>query len=105
MGVFEVWEVEACTELEAARGRSPQTRIAARHPEAASRAGLLPAEGLHRLCDLGWFPRFVCGGEERRRFVLYLVQGLEGLPDGFYAPAAPAADVKVTFNRWFGGAA
>jgi hypothetical protein len=105
MGAVDVWEVESCTEFEAARGRSPQTRIAARHRNVATAAGLLPAEGLHRFCDLGWFPRFVCGGEERRRFMLYLVKGLEGLSDGFYAPAAPAADVKVTFNRWFGGPA
>jgi hypothetical protein len=105
MGMIDVWEVETCTEVEASRGRSPQTRIAARHREAASGEGVLPAEGLHRFCDLTWFPRFLCAEEPRRSFVLYQVKGVAGIEDGFYGPAAPAADVKVTFNRWFGGPA
>ncbi len=102
MGSIDVWEVQSCTEFEAARGRSPQTRITARHRDIASGAGILPADGLHRFCDLTWFPRFVCSGEPRRTFVLYQVKGLSEPADGFYGPAAPAADVKVTFNRWFG---
>ena len=105
MGAIDVWEVESCTEFEAARGRSPQTRITARHRDVSSATGLLPAEGLHRFCDLAWFPRFVCSAEPRRTFVLYQVKGLVEPGDGFYGPAAPAADVKVTFNRWFGGQA
>jgi hypothetical protein len=103
MGAIDFWEVESCTELEAARGRSPQTRITARHRDIASATQVLPAEGLHRFCDLNWFPRFVCSTEPRRTFVLYQVKGLSEPGDGFYGPVAPAADVKVTFNRWFGG--
>ena len=103
MGAIDVWEVESCTEIEAARGRSPQTRITARHRDTDSAAGILPAGNLHKHCDLGWFPRFVCSAQPRRTFVLFQVKGLTEPGDGFYGPAAPEADVKVTFNRWHGG--
>lgn len=103
MGMVNVWEVESCTELEAARGRSPQARITARHREVSSAGGILPAEGLHRFCDLDRFPRFIHSGEERRRFTLYQAEGLGGVADGFYGAGPPGADVKVIYNRWFGG--
>jgi hypothetical protein len=105
MGAIDVWEVQSCSEIEAARGRSPQARITARHREVASAVGALPAEGLHRFCDLDWFPRFIASAEPRRTFVLYQVKGMGEPGDGFYGPAAPPAEVKVTFNRWFGGPA
>lgn len=101
MGTIEVWEVESCTECEVARGRSPQTRILARHPDAASGAGVLPAEGLHRFCDLAWFPRFVRGGEGRETYRIFQVRGVAGIGDGFYGASPPGPDVKVAFNRWF----
>jgi hypothetical protein len=103
MGMVDVWEVESCTEFEAARGRSPRARITARHRGASSGERILPAEGLHRFCDLDRFPRFIHSGEGRKRFTLYQVQGLDGMADGFYGVGAPGADVKVIFNRWFGG--
>lgn len=103
MGMVDVWEVESCTEFEAARGRSPRARTIARHRDLTGPAGVLPAEGLHRFCDLDRFPRFLYGGEERRRFTLYQVQGLDGLADGFYGVEAPAPELKVIYNRWFGG--
>jgi hypothetical protein len=105
MGAIDVWEVESCTEIEGARGRSPQARITARHRNVTSAAGMLPAEGLHKYCDLNWFPRFIGSAEPRHTFVLYQVKGLGEPGDGFYGPSAPPADVKVTFNRWFGGPA
>jgi hypothetical protein len=100
MGAVDVWEVESCTEFEAARGRSPQTQIIARHREISAGAGVLPAEGLQRLCGPDRFPRFLYGGEDRRQFTLYRVEGLQGLEDGFYG-TAPGPDVKVIYNRWF----
>ena len=42
MGAVNVWEVESSTEFEAARGRSPQARLTARHREVSSGAGILP---------------------------------------------------------------
>ena len=83
MGAIDVWEVESCTEFEAARGRSPGAKITARHRNLSSATGILPAEGSHRFCDLERFPRFIHNGEERKRFTLYQVQGVEGLADGF----------------------
>ncbi len=103
MGMVDVWEVESCTEFEAARGRSPQARIIARHREVSGPAGVLPAEALHRFCGLDRFPRFLHSGEERKRLILYQVQGLDGLADGFYGVGAPAPDLKVIYPRWFGG--
>ena len=103
MGMVDVWEVESCTELEAARGRSPRARITARHREVSGAGGILPAEALHRFCDLDRFPRFIHSGEERKRFSLYQVQGLGGMADGFYGAGAPGADIKIIYNRWFGG--
>ncbi len=100
MGAVDVWEVESCTEFEAARGRSPQTRITARHRGIATGAGVLPTEGVQRLCGLDRFPRFLHTGEERTRFTLYQVQGLEGLEDGFYG-TPPGPDVKPIYGRWF----
>lgn len=103
MGAIDVWEVESCTEFEAARGRSPGAKIAARHRNLSSATGILPAEGSHRFCDLERFPRFIHNGEERKRFTLYQVQGVEGLADGFYGAGAPPPDVKVIYHRWFKG--
>lgn len=103
MGMVDVWEVESCTEFEAARGRSPHARILARHRDPCSPAGILPAEGLYRFCDLKRFPRFLHKGEERKRFRLYQVRGLEGLQDGFYGAGPPDPDLKVIYPRWFGG--
>ncbi len=103
MGMVDVWEVESCTEFEAARGRSPRARITARHRNLSSGSGILPVEGLHRFCDLDRFPRFVHGGEERKRFRMYQVKGLDGLTDGFYGDSPPGAEFKVIYNRWFGG--
>jgi hypothetical protein len=103
MGMVDIWELESCTEFEAARGRSPRARTTKKHRSVSTAAGILPAEGLHRLCDLDRFPRFLHSGEERKRFTLYQVQGLEGLADGFYGMGAPGPEVKMIFNRWFGG--
>ena len=103
MGMVDVWEVESCTEFEAARGRSPRARITARHREVSGAGGILPAEALHRFCDLDRFPRFIHSGEERKRFSLYQVQGLGGMADGFYGAGAPGADIKIIYNRRFGG--
>jgi hypothetical protein len=103
MGTIAVWEVESCTEIEAARGRSPQGRLVGRHREMASAAGILSAEIPYRFCDLAWFPRFIHTGE-RRRFTLYQVQELPGVGNGVYAAAAPDADIKVLLHRWFGEA-
>ncbi len=103
MGTVDVWEVESCTQVEAARGRGPQTRIAAHHRNLSAGTGVLPAEGLQRLCGLDRYPRFLYAGEDRKHFTLYQVRGLDGLEDGFYA-AAPGPDVKVIYNRWFRGA-
>ena len=103
MGMVDVWEVESCTEFEAARGRSPHARITARHRNLSSAAGILPAEGLHRVCDLAFFPRFLHSGEERKQLTMYQVQGLDGLADGFYSAGPPGTDTKVVFNRWFRG--
>jgi hypothetical protein len=58
---------------------------------------------LHRLCELDRLPRFLHTGEERKRYTLYQVQGLDGMADGFYAVGGPGPEVKVIFNRWFGG--
>jgi hypothetical protein len=103
MGMVDVWEVESCTEFEAARGRSPRAHITARHRNVSNAAGILPAEGLHRICDLDRFPRMFHSGEERKRFTLYQVKGLVGLADGFYGEAAPGAEIKMIYSRWFGG--
>lgn len=103
MGAIDVWEVESCTEIEAARGRSPGARLTGRHRNVSGGAGILPAEGLHRFCDLERFPRFIYNGEERKRFSLYQVKGLDGLVDGFFGAGAPPADVKVIYPRWFKG--
>ena len=103
MGAIDVWEVESCTEIEAARGRSPGARISGRHHGESAGAGILPAEGLHRFCDLDRFPRFIHNGEERKRFTLYQVHGVGGLSDGFYGTGAPPADVKLIYHRWFKG--
>jgi hypothetical protein len=104
MGAVNVWEVESSTEFEAARGRSPQARLTARHREVAVGTGILPADPLYRFCDLTWFPRFL-GEGERRHVTLYQVRGLEGMTDGMYAAAAPDAAIKVILQRWFNEAA
>lgn len=101
--MIDVWEMESCTEFEAARGRSPRARVVARHHDVSNGAGILPAEGLHRICDLDRFPRFLHSGEERKQLTLYQLQGLEGLADGFFGATAPGPDLKVIYNRWFGG--
>ncbi len=101
MGGIDVWEVESCTEFEAARGRSPQAQLLGRHRNLASGAGVLPGETLQRFCDLSWFPRFLYAGEGRKRVRVYQVQGIEGHQDGVYGPA-PEADVKPVFCRWYG---
>ena len=103
MGMVDVWEVESCTDFEAARGRSPRARITARHRDVSNATGVLPPEGLHRICALDRFPRFLHSGEERKRLTLYQVKGLEGLADGFYGEKAPGPEIKVIYNRWFGG--
>ncbi len=103
MGMVDVWEVESCSEFEAARGRSPRARITARHRDLSNPAGVLPAEGLHRFCDLDRFPRFLHSGEERKRLTLYQVQGVPAMADGFYAAGPPGPELKVIYNRWFGG--
>lgn len=103
MGAIDVWEVESCTEFEAARGRSPGARITGRHRNLSAGTGILPSEGLHRFCDLDRFPRFIHNGDERKRFSLYQIQGLEGLVDGFYGAGAPPANIKVIYHRWFKG--
>jgi len=103
VGGVDVWEVESCTDVEAARGRSPQATLVARHRAVPSGQGILPAEGLHRFCELNWFPRFLFTGEGRKRFRLYQVQGLAGVADGVYGDAAPEPDIKPIFIRWFGG--
>jgi len=101
MGAIDVWEVESTNEFEAARGRSSQARLTARHRDVANGAGILPAATPYRFCDLTWFPRFL-GEGEHRRFVLYQVRGVEGMTDGVYGAAAPDASVKVILQRWFG---
>lgn len=101
MGAINVWEVESSNEFEAARGRSPQARLRARHRDVTSGAGLLPEAPPYRFCDLTWFPRFIADGE-RRQFVLYQVRGIEGMADGVYGAAAPDAAIKVILQRWFG---
>jgi len=103
MGAIDVWDVESCSEFEAARGRSPGARITARHRNLAAPTGILPAAGSHRFCDLDRFPRFIHTGEERKRFTLYQVQGVEGLVDGFYGAGAPPPDIKLIYHRWFKG--
>ena len=103
MGAVDVWEVESCSDFEAARGRSPQAQITARHRDLSSGAGVLPGPGLHWYCGRDRFPRFLHKGEDRRRITLYQIQGVNGLADGFYGAGAPDAAVKVIFNRWFGG--
>ena len=103
MGMVDVWEVESCTDFEAARGRSAQARITSRHRNISSAEKILPSEGLHRICDLDRFPRFLHTGEERKRFTLYQVKGVDELADGFYGGAAPGPEIKVIYNRWFGG--
>jgi hypothetical protein len=101
MGAINVWEVESSTEFEAARGRSPQARLAARHRDVATGDGILPSGALYRFCDLTWFPRFIAEGE-RKDFSLYQVRGIEGMTDGVYGAAAPEPTVKVILQRWFG---
>ena len=101
MGAINVWEVESSNEFEAARGRSPQARLTARHRDVTSGAGILPAPSPYRFCDLTWFPRFI-GEGERRLFTLYHVRGIEGMTDGVYGIAAPDAAIKVILQRWFG---
>ena len=101
MGALNVWEVESSTEFEAARGRSTQARLTARHRDIANAAGILPSEAPYRFCDLTWFPRFLSEGEHRK-LTLYQARGLEGLTDGVYAAAAPDAQTKVILQRWFG---
>jgi hypothetical protein len=103
MGLVDVWEVESCTDFEAARGRSPRAHITVRHRNVSGGAGILPAAGMHRICGLDRFPRFLHSGEKRNRFTLYQVKGLDGLVDGFYGEAAPGPEIKVIYNRWFGG--
>jgi hypothetical protein len=102
MGAINVWGVESSTEVEAARGRSAQANLSARHRRIASPAGILPTETPYRFCDLTWFPRLLHGGDTRRQITLYQVQGLPGLTDGVYAAAPPEAEMKVILNRWFG---
>jgi hypothetical protein len=101
MGAINVWEMESSTEFEAARGRSPQARLTARHRDVANGAGILPAATPYRFCDLTWFPRLI-GEGELQRVTLYQVRGLEGMTDGVYGPAAPDAAIKVILQRWFG---
>jgi hypothetical protein len=101
MGAVNVWEVETSTEFEAARGRSPQARLTARHRDISKGAGILPAGPPYRFCDLTWFPRLLCDGE-RRRFTLYQVRGLEGLTNGVYGTSAPDPTIKVILQRGFG---
>ena len=100
MGAVNVWEVESSTEFEAARGRSPQARLKARHRDLANGTGALPAGTAYRFCELGWFPRFICEGPHQR-FTLYQVRGVKGVADGVYAAAAPDATVKVILQRGF----
>lgn len=102
MGAVNVWTVESCSEIEAARGRSPQASLASRHRQITSPAGVLPTEAPYRFCDLGWFPRLIHAGDTRRQITLYQAAGLAGLADGVYAAAPPEAELKVTLNRWFG---
>jgi hypothetical protein len=102
MGAINVWIVESCTEFEAARGRSAQAKLAARHRQITSPAGILPTETPYRFCGLTWFPRLLHGGDTRRQITLYQVQGLPNLTDGVYAAAAPEAEMKVILNHWFG---
>lgn len=104
MGAFNVWEVESSTEFEAARGRSPQARLTARHRDVAKGDGILPSGTPYRFCDLTWFPRFIVEGE-RQKFALYQVRGIEGMADGVYGAAAPEPTVKVILQRWFGDVA
>lgn len=104
MAAIDVWEVESSTEFEAARGRSSQARLTARHRDVASGAGILPEAKPYRFCDLTWFPRFI-GEGERRRVTLYQVRGLDGMTDGVYGAAAPDAAIKVILQRWFGDVA
>jgi hypothetical protein len=104
MGAINVWEVESSSEFEAARGRSPQARLTARHRDVTSRAGIMLEASPYRFCDLTWFPRFI-GAGERRQFVLFQVRGLEGMMDGMYGAAAPDAAIKVILQRWFGDVA
>ena len=104
MGAISVWEVESSNEFEAARGRSPQARLTARHRDVGNGSGILPDAKPYRFCDLTWFPRFI-GEGEHRRFALYQVRGLEGMMDGVYGTAAPDAAVKVILQRWFGDVA
>jgi hypothetical protein len=101
MGAINVWEVESSNEFEAARGRSPQARLASRHRDISRSTGILPEGAPYRFCDLTWFPRFIADGD-RRRVTLYQVRGVEGIMDGVYSPAAPDAAVKVILQRWFG---
>ncbi|MFB3818550.1 MAG: hypothetical protein ACE147_12850 [Candidatus Methylomirabilales bacterium] len=101
MGGIDVWEIESSTEAEAARGRSPQARLVARHRGVSTASGILPGQGLQRLCDLTWFPRFITSGEARARVRLYQVQGIEGMQDGVYGPP-PDPSVKPVCYRWFG---
>jgi hypothetical protein len=101
VGAIDVWEVESCTEFEAARGRSPQAQLVGRHRNLTSSAGVLPGETFQRICDLAWFPRWVYAGEPRKRVRLYQVQGIEGQQDGVYGPA-PDAEVKQICFRWYG---
>ena len=100
MGAVNVWEVESSTEFEAARGRSPQARLKARHRDLENGTGALPAGTPYRFCDLGWFPRFISEGP-RQRFTLYQVRGVKGVTDGVYAAAPPDPPVKVILQRWF----
>jgi hypothetical protein len=102
MGSIDVWNVETCTEIEAARGRSSQARLTVRHRQVTAAAALLPTESPYRFCDLAWLPRFMHAEGERRTLILYQVQGVDGLPDGVYGAAAPEADLKVILHRWFG---
>jgi hypothetical protein len=104
MGAISVWEVESSNEFEAARGRSPQARLTARHRDVKSRAGIMPEASPYRFCDLTWFPRFI-GEGERRPFAIFQVRGIEGMMDGVYGAAAPDAAVKVILQRWFGDVA
>ena len=104
MGAVNVWEVESSTEFEAARGRSPQATLIARHRDLTNGAGVLPDGKPYRFCDLIWFPRFI-GEGDRRKFTLYQVRGLEGMTDGVYAAAPPDATIKVILQRWFGDVA
>jgi hypothetical protein len=85
------------------RGAQSRARITARHRNLSSPTGILPTEGLHRFCDLERFPRFLHSGEDRKRITLYQVQGIDGLADGFYGAGPPGPDLKVIYNRWFGG--